>query len=123
MSAYSVAALAERFALELRGDGTRTIAGVGTLASASPEHVSFLANPQYRAQLGASRAGAVVLRAEDAEHCASASLIAQDPYVAFAKIAALFDPDPRGHARRASELRRCSQRTCGCERQRRTALA
>jgi UDP-3-O-[3-hydroxymyristoyl] glucosamine N-acyltransferase len=94
MSTYSVAALAERFALELRGDGTRTIAGVGTLASASPEHVSFLANPQYRAQLGASRAGVVVLRAEDAEHCASASLIAQDPYVAFAKIAALFDPTP-----------------------------
>jgi UDP-3-O-[3-hydroxymyristoyl] glucosamine N-acyltransferase len=92
MSTYSVAALAERFALELRGDGTRMIAGVGTLAAATPEQLSFLANPHYRIQLANSRAGAVVLRADDAEHCANASLIAPDPYVAFAKIAALFEP-------------------------------
>ncbi len=92
--AYSLAALAERFGLELRGDGRRLITGVATLATATPEQLSFLANPHYRAQLAASRAGAVVLRADDAEHCVSASLIASDPYVAFAKIAALFDPAP-----------------------------
>jgi len=91
---YSLAALAERFRLELRGDGTRSIVGVGTLATATAEQLSFLANPHYRAQLASSRAGAVVLRADDVEHCTNASLIAPDPYVAFAKIAALFDPAP-----------------------------
>lgn len=91
---YSVGLLAERFGLELRGDSNHLIAGVGTLATATPEQLSFLANPHYRAQLGSSRAGAVVLRSDDVVHCAAASLIAPDPYVAFAKIATLFDPTP-----------------------------
>ena len=91
---HSLAALAERFGLELRGGGTRAITGVGTLAAATAEQLSFLANPHYRAQLGHSHAGAVVLRSDEAEHCPTACLIAADPYVAFAKIAALFDPTP-----------------------------
>src|SRR5207249_885131 len=88
---HSLAALAERFDLELRGDGERRIAGVGTLGGAGPEQLSFLSNPHYRAQLADSRAAAVVLRASDAEAHRGNSLIAGDPYVAFAKIAALFD--------------------------------
>ncbi len=91
---YSLAALAEHFGLQLRGSGTHTITGVGTLAAATSDQLSFLANPHYRTQLASSRAGAVVLRADDAAHCAGACLIATDPYVAFAKIAVLFDPTP-----------------------------
>jgi len=91
---HSLSALAERFGLELRGDGQRHIAGVGTLGGAGPEQLSFLSNPHYRAQLADSRAAAVVLRAGDAEAHRGNSLIASDPYVAFAKIAALFDSMP-----------------------------
>jgi len=90
-SEYSLAALAERFDLELRGDGERRVTGVGTLGAAGPEQLSFLSNPQYRVQLADSRAAAVVLRASDADTHRGNSLIAGDPYVAFAKIAALFD--------------------------------
>jgi UDP-3-O-[3-hydroxymyristoyl] glucosamine N-acyltransferase len=93
-SGVALAQLAERFALGLRGDGERVIRGVGTLAGAAPDQLSFLANPRYRAEMRASRAGAVVLREEDAAECPAAALIAPDPYVAFAKIAALFDPTP-----------------------------
>ena len=93
-SGLTLAQLAQRFALELRGDGDRVIRGVGTLAGATPDQLSFLANPRYRAELRASRAGAVVLRAGDASDCPAAALVAADPYVAFAKIAALFDPAP-----------------------------
>jgi len=88
---FTLAQLAERFGLELRGDGAREIAGVGTLSAAGAHKLSFLANPQYRAQLANTDAGAVVLRADDVEHCRTACLIAPDPYVAFARIAALFD--------------------------------
>jgi len=88
---HSLSALAERFGLELRGDGERRIAGVGTLGAATSEQLSFLSNPQYRSQLADSRAAAVVLRAGDADAHRGNSLIASDPYVAFAKIAALFD--------------------------------
>ena len=88
---HSLSALAERFGLELRGDGERRIAGVGTLAAAGSDQLSFLSNPQYRSQLADSQAAAVVLRADDANGHSGNSLIARDPYVAFAKIAALFE--------------------------------
>ena len=91
---HSLSALAERFGLELRGDGECRIAGVGTLGAANSDQLSFLSNPQYRSQLADSRAAAVVLRAGDADAHRGNSLIASDPYVAFAKIAALFDSAP-----------------------------
>lgn len=92
--APTVAELAERFALGLRGDGALRIHGVGTLAHARPDQLAFLANPRYRGQLAATTAGAVVLRAADAEGYAGTALVAADPYTAFAKLAALFDRVP-----------------------------
>ncbi|HVI57603.1 MAG TPA: UDP-3-O-(3-hydroxymyristoyl)glucosamine N-acyltransferase [Luteimonas sp.] len=91
---FTAAALADRFALELTGDGAAIVSGVATLASAGPDRLSFLSNPRYRGQLAESRAGVVVMRATDAEGYAGTALVAADPYVAFAKIAALFDPPP-----------------------------
>ena len=84
--------LAEQFGLALRGDGSRPLHGVGTLASAGPGQLAFLANPKYRNQLADSRAGVVVVRKADAGDVARDLLIARDPYVAFARIAALFEP-------------------------------
>jgi UDP-3-O-[3-hydroxymyristoyl] glucosamine N-acyltransferase len=91
---FALAQLAQRFALDLRGDGSRMILGVGTLATATPAQLSFLANPRYRSELRTCQAGAVVLRAEDAAECPAPVLIAADPYVAFARIAAVFDAPP-----------------------------
>ena len=90
---FAASELAQRFGLELRGDD-RVVHGVGTLAGASPEQLGFLANSRYRAQLAETAAGVVVLRAEDAEARAGTALIARDPYVAFANIAALFERKP-----------------------------
>ncbi|MGH8084997.1 MAG: UDP-3-O-(3-hydroxymyristoyl)glucosamine N-acyltransferase [Lysobacter sp.] len=92
---HTVAALAERFALGVRGDGATAIDGVGTLAGAGASQLAFLANPRYRSQLADSRAGAVVMRDEDAEGYAGTALIARDPYSAFARMAALFEPQPQ----------------------------
>lgn len=93
---YTLADLAKRFALVLRGDGAALVGGVATLAAATPAQLGFLANPRYRGELATTQAGAVVLRADDAEHFPRAALIAKDPYVAFAKIAALFERAPTG---------------------------
>ena len=92
IAVYSLADLAERHALQLRGDGRRRIDGVATLARATPSQIGFLANPRYRAELAQSRAGAVIVREADAAGHDGDVLIAGDPYVAFAKIAALFEP-------------------------------
>lgn len=91
---FTAGELAGRFGLEVRGDADREVTGVGTLAHASPDELSFLANPKYRSQLESSAAGVVVVREEDADAVRSTALIARDPYSAYARIAALFEPRP-----------------------------
>ncbi|MGY1529715.1 UDP-3-O-(3-hydroxymyristoyl)glucosamine N-acyltransferase [Luteimonas sp. A649] len=93
-STQTAAALAERFGLALRGDGGVVIDAVATLAGAGPRQLSFLSNPRYRSQLAGSGAGIVVVHEDDAEGLDRTLLVARDPYVAFARIAALFDPPP-----------------------------
>ena len=90
---FAASELAQRFGLELRGED-RAVHGVGTLSSATAEQLSFLANPRYRGQLGDTAAGVVVLHADEADARTGTALIARDPYVAFAKIAALFERKP-----------------------------
>lgn len=92
---FTLEHLAQRFGLELQGDGTTLIEGVGTLAGAGSGQLGFLANTAYRRELAGTRAGAVVLRAEHADLAPCPTLIARDPYVAFAEIAALFEPQTR----------------------------
>ncbi len=93
-SKYSLSDLSARFGLELRGDGNLMIDGVGTLTSAASAEITFLANPAYRKQLPETKAGAVILKQEDAELCPANCLVAQDPYLAYARVATLFDPRP-----------------------------
>ncbi|QNN48228.1 UDP-3-O-(3-hydroxymyristoyl)glucosamine N-acyltransferase [Thermomonas brevis] len=93
MPAFAASELAARFGLELRGED-RKVSGVGTLADAAPAQLSFLANPRYRAQLAQTRAGVVVVREADADARDGTALVARDPYVAFARISALFERKP-----------------------------
>lgn len=93
-SGYRISELAQRFGLELRGDGEARVRGVGTLAAARTDQLAFLANPRYAGALADTRAGVVVLRAEHAEGCPVPALIAADPYLAYARIAALFEHVP-----------------------------
>jgi UDP-3-O-[3-hydroxymyristoyl] glucosamine N-acyltransferase len=91
---YSLSDLSARFELELHGKGEHLIDGVGTLSTAGPSNITFLANPAYRKQLASTRAGAVILKAQDLDQCTSNCLIADDPYLAYARLATLFDPRP-----------------------------
>ncbi len=74
----------------------RRFTGVGPLQSAGPEEVSFLDNRRYLAALRATRAGAVVLHPEMAAQApAGVAVIATpQPYLGFARVAALFHPPP-----------------------------
>ncbi|HET7557978.1 MAG TPA: UDP-3-O-(3-hydroxymyristoyl)glucosamine N-acyltransferase [Rhodanobacteraceae bacterium] len=91
---YRIADLAQRFGLELRGDGDARVRGVATLASARPDQLGFLANPRYASTLADTRAGVVVLQARHAQQCPVPALIAADPYLAYARIAGLFEHVP-----------------------------
>ncbi|MEG3193136.1 UDP-3-O-(3-hydroxymyristoyl)glucosamine N-acyltransferase [Lysobacter sp. D1-1-M9] len=89
---FQAGELAERFGLGLRGDAAARVHGVGTLAAAQQGQVAFLANPRYRGQLADTRASVVVMREDAAAAYAGTALVAADPYAAFARIAALFEP-------------------------------
>jgi len=91
-STHSLSQLAERFELELRGDSTHLVNGVGTLRGAGKSQISFLANPIYKSDLATSSAGVVILKQEDADAFPGNCLIAADPYLAYARIAQLFSP-------------------------------
>ncbi|NYZ62609.1 UDP-3-O-(3-hydroxymyristoyl)glucosamine N-acyltransferase [Luteimonas deserti] len=88
---FTASALAERFGLSVHGAGETEVAGVATLAGAGPDQLAFLSNPRYRPQLAQTRAGIVVLREADAAAYGGTALVARDPYVAYARIAALFE--------------------------------
>lgn len=92
--AVSLGELATRFGCELRGDPDVRIERVATLANAGSGCLTFLANPAYAAQLAETAAAAVVLAPEHADACPTAALIADDPYLAYAHIAALLHPAP-----------------------------
>ncbi|ROH91116.1 UDP-3-O-(3-hydroxymyristoyl)glucosamine N-acyltransferase [Stagnimonas aquatica] len=88
---YTLAELAERFQLEVVGDGQTRVAGLCELKPGEPGKLGFLASPQYRAQLADTRAAAVVVGKRDVSALTTPGLLARDPSLAFARIARLFD--------------------------------
>lgn len=84
--------IAQRYGLEVRGDSAVVIDGVCTLAPGRPGAISFLANSKYKSQLAGTAAGAVIVGARDAAGLTTPGLVAKDPQLAYARVAALFDP-------------------------------
>lgn len=89
----TLAELAERLGLAYDGDPQRWIDGLATLDSAGPTQLSFFANPRYRPQLRATRAGVVILRDIDRDDCPVDCLLAAQPQLAFAKVGEWFEVD------------------------------
>jgi UDP-3-O-[3-hydroxymyristoyl] glucosamine N-acyltransferase len=92
VAALTLGELAVRNGCELRGDPDVRVDHVATLAAAGAGALAFLANPQYRSQLGGTRATAVVLAADDAAACPVACLVSANPYLTYARIAADLHP-------------------------------
>ena len=88
---FSLNELAERFGLALRGDGDCRITGVCSLSPGMAGRLGFLADPKRRADLARTLASAMILAPRDAGGFAGPALLAADPAVAFARVAALFD--------------------------------
>ncbi len=86
--------LASRFGCSLRGDPDAVVRRVATLEAATPDALCFLANPKYRVHLPTTQAGAVVLDAASADACSVPVLIAKNPYLTYARMAALLHPAP-----------------------------
>ncbi len=86
--------LATRFGCDLDGDPDTEIHGVASLSDASPGSITFLTSAAWKKQLSSTKAAAVILRADDAIDCPVASLISDNPYATYARVAALLHPNP-----------------------------
>jgi UDP-3-O-[3-hydroxymyristoyl] glucosamine N-acyltransferase len=72
------------------------LTGVAPLQTAAPDQVSFLDNRKYAPALDATRAGAVIVHPDMAPRvpAGGVAIVTPEPYVAWAKVAALFHPLP-----------------------------
>ncbi|MGF1642984.1 MAG: LpxD N-terminal domain-containing protein, partial [Thiotrichales bacterium] len=84
--------LAQRLGLVVVGAGDAELSRVARLDSALRGDLSFVANPAYLALLANTQASAVILRPIHADRCPVTALLAEDPYVAYARAAQLLYP-------------------------------
>ena len=91
---YRLADIAAQLGGRVLGDAGVRIAQIATLEKAQSNHISFLTNSKYRAQLEGTRAGAVILGEADAEATGLPRIISDNPYAYFAKVSALLNPLP-----------------------------
>lgn len=80
--------------LHLKGEDL-LVNGLAPIENSNSDRLSFLSNPKYKMHLNATRAGAVILAQEMLEGCPTSALVMKDPYIGFAKAAALFDDTPK----------------------------
>lgn len=85
--------LAENVGAECHGDATCSIQRVATLEKATTGDITFLSNSRYRKYLAQTGASAVILSAEDLSACQVNALVANNPYLAYARVASLLYPE------------------------------
>jgi UDP-3-O-[3-hydroxymyristoyl] glucosamine N-acyltransferase len=105
MSGMTLAQIAQAIGGEVKGDGNVKVTEMGDLAKAKAHQLSFLSNSKYAKELKSTRAGGVILRAQDAEDFEGNALVISDPYVGFAKAAQLLDNTPVQHKSIADSAR------------------
>ena len=88
---------------ELHGDPTQVIEGLAPLESAGGRQLSFLSNPRYQPQLAASKAACVIVGAalREAALARGAAIVADDPYLYFARLTRLWKARHAGTAQAA----------------------
>jgi UDP-3-O-[3-hydroxymyristoyl] glucosamine N-acyltransferase len=91
---FTLGELAECFGCIVQGDVTARLTHVSTLQDADAEAIVFIANPKYLPLLATTRAGAVIITAQNAGRSPVPALIARNPYATYARIASVLHPLP-----------------------------
>ena len=81
--------LAQYLGGTVRGDESVAVAGLAPLESATPDSITFLANPKYAAKVAETKAGAVLM-APGCESFGRNVIEVANPYLGFAKLLTLF---------------------------------
>jgi UDP-3-O-[3-hydroxymyristoyl] glucosamine N-acyltransferase len=84
--------IASRLGGRVAGNPQILIRQVGSLEKAGADQIAFLANPKYKSQLAATRAGAVILSPENEGFTALPRIVCDQPYAYFAQLSQIFNP-------------------------------
>lgn len=90
MNNLTLAALAAHLGAQLDSFDDKIINGIRGLHDATPSHISFYTNRAYRKALKQTQAAAVILAPRDQADCPVPTLMMDNPYLGYAKAAALF---------------------------------
>lgn len=91
---FSLAQIASELGLKLIGDGNTIITGIASLEAATASQISFLSNAKYEDLLQTTYAAAVILKPDFEGQCKAGILLSDNPYLAFARLSAMFDDLP-----------------------------
>ncbi|HEY2929089.1 UDP-3-O-(3-hydroxymyristoyl)glucosamine N-acyltransferase [Piscinibacter sp.] len=88
MNEFLLGDIAKALGAELVGDPALRITRIGPLEGATPSTLSFLSNPRYQSQLAQTRAACVIVgpAMRDAARARGAAIVADDPYLCFARL-------------------------------------
>ena len=88
----TLAQIATQLGGRLAGDSTVLIRQVGSLESAGPGQISFLASAKHRAKLSGTHASALILDADSEALTELPRIVCDNPYAYFARVSHLFNP-------------------------------
>ena len=108
---FTLGELAQRVGGHVSGDDHCRISDVATIQNGRPGTIAFLANGRYRKYLATTAASAVIVAPEDAGASRVPALVVENPYAAFAHVAAMLHP--AGDRRRGVHASACvSEKSC-----------
>jgi UDP-3-O-[3-hydroxymyristoyl] glucosamine N-acyltransferase len=98
--ALSLASIVQALGGELHGDSALQITGIAPLESANGSEISFLSNPKYQSQLTGSAAACVIVgpAMQEVARARGACIVAEQPYLYFAKLTQLWKRASAPHA-------------------------
>src|SRR3954471_878501 len=88
----TLAQIVARLGGRVAGAPDTLIHQVASLESADSRQISFFTGKRHRAKLDATRAGAVVVGPEAEDDTARPRIVADNPYLYFARVSQLFNP-------------------------------
>jgi UDP-3-O-[3-hydroxymyristoyl] glucosamine N-acyltransferase len=88
----TLADLAKQCDCVVQGDSSTLVRHVATIQAAQPGSISFLANSKYKKFLSKTLASAVIIHPDLKDECSVPALLHPNPYVTYAKVAALLFP-------------------------------
>jgi UDP-3-O-[3-hydroxymyristoyl] glucosamine N-acyltransferase len=92
--AFTLEQIVQQFGGDVVGDRLQRVGSLAPLDQAGPDQLAFLANPKYLSQVETTRAGAVLINADDLARLDSREsrnfIVTPNPYAYFARIAQTF---------------------------------